>query len=87
MKESCTFNYFNITSIKPAMLDEGDEIILANWLNKKSLEYASNKNIPVQMPNYSYVLVKRSILCSCKIDTEESFFILISSLPWQLYPV
>ena len=41
LKNSCTFNhYFNNTSIMHVVLDGGNEIILANWLNKEiSLRY------------------------------------------------
>ena len=47
--------YFNNTSIKPAVLDGSNKIILADWLNKKSLECTSNNDIPIKIPDYSYV--------------------------------
>ena len=53
----------------------GNEIILANWLNGKSLECTSNNDIPINILDYSYVLVKQSILCNCKLEAEESFLL------------
>ena len=36
MKENCEFQYyFNTTNMKPAVLDEGHEIVLANWQDNK----------------------------------------------------
>ena len=36
IKENCEFQYdFNNTEVKPALLDGGHEIILANWPNNK----------------------------------------------------
>ena len=76
IKDSCTFNYcFNNTSIKPVALDGGTENILANWLDKKSLKHTSYNDIPIKIPDYSYVLVIKSILCSCELEVEESFLL------------
>ena len=75
IKDSCTFNYyFNTTSIKPAGLDGGNEIILANWLNKKFLECTSKNYIPIKNPDYLYVLINRSILYNL-LEAEESFLL------------
>ena len=62
IKDSCTFKYyFDNTYIKHAVLDGGKEIILGNWLNKKSLKYTSINDIPSKIPDCSYILVNRSI--------------------------
>ena len=55
------------------MLDGGVEIILANWLNRKSHEYTINNDIPIKIPDYPYTLVNRSIICNCELEAEESF--------------
>ena len=54
IKENSNFAYyFNKTNIKPAVLDGGNEIILANWSNNKHIECNTNNDIPVN----------RSVLC------------------------
>ena len=55
------------------MLNGGDEIILAKWLNKKSLKYTVNNDRPIKLLGYSYALVNRTILCNCELEAEESF--------------
>ena len=47
IKENCDFQYyFNNTEVKPAVLDGGHEIILANWPNNKHVICNDNNNIP-----------------------------------------
>ena len=47
-KESCNFAYyFNGPSIKSAVLDGRNKIILANWPNNKHIECNINNDIPV----------------------------------------
>ena len=59
IKENCNFPYyFNKTDIKPAVLDGGNEIILANWPNNKHIECNVNNHIPVKIPSFPYVLLK-----------------------------
>ena len=58
-----------------AVLDGGNEVILASWLNKKSLECTSNNDKPIKIPDYLYVLVNRIILCNCELEAEESFLL------------
>ena len=60
--------YYNKTDIIPAVLDGGDEIILANWPNDKHIICNINNDIPVKIPSHPYVLVNRSILCNCGIE-------------------
>ena len=60
IRNNCNFDfYYNKTDITPTVLDGGDEIILANWLNNY---------IPVKIPSHPYVLVNRSVLCNCSIE-------------------
>ena len=60
-------------------LDGDSEISLTFCLSKKSIECTSNNEISVKIPNYSYVLANKSILCNCKLEAEETF--LLDSLP------
>ena len=49
IKENCNFAYyFNKTDIKPAVLDGGNEIILANWPNNKHIKCNINNDISSQ---------------------------------------
>ena len=74
-KENCKFAYyFNKTNITPMVLDEGNEIVLSNWPDDKHIICNVNNDIPVKIPSHPYVLVNRSILCSCGIEAENNFF-------------
>ena len=71
IRNNCTFDfYYNKTDITPAVLDGGDEIILANWPNDKHIICNINNDIPVKIPSHPYVLVNRSILCNCGIEVD-----------------
>ena len=71
IRNNCNFNfYYNKTDITPAILDGGDEIILANWPNDKHIICNINNDIPVKIPSHPYVLVNRSILCNCGIEVD-----------------
>ena len=62
--------YFNKTDITPTVLDGGDEIVLANWPNDKDIICNVSNDIPIKIPRHPYVLVNRSVLCNCRIETE-----------------
>ena len=71
IRKNCNFDfYFNKTDITPTVLDEGDEIILANWPNDEHIICNINNDIPVKIPSHPYVLVNRSILCNCGIEAD-----------------
>ena len=59
----------------PAVHDTGNIIILANLLNKKSIEYTYNIDIPVRLLGYIYVLIFRSILCNCELEADDNFWL------------
>ena len=67
--------YFNKTEVKPAVLDGGYQIILANWPSYKRIIYTHNNNIPIHKPSHPYVLLNRSILCHCNIEAESIFLL------------
>ena len=76
LKKNCEFNfYFNKTDVKPAVLDEGYQIIIANWPSYKRIICAHNNNIPIDIPSYPYVLLNRNILCNCNIEAESNFLL------------
>ena len=57
------------------MLDCGNEIILANWPNDKHIICIINNDLPIEIPSHPYMLVNRSILCNCGIETENNFLL------------
>ena len=59
--------------VTPAVLDGGDEIVLANWPNDKHLICNVNNDIPVEIPSHPYVLVNRSVLCNCRIKADNHY--------------
>ena len=71
IRYNCNFNfYYNKTNIIPAVLDGGDEIILANRPNDKHIICNINNDIPVKILSHPCVLVNRSILCNCGIEVD-----------------
>ena len=71
IKDNCNFEfYYNKSDIIPTILDGGNEIILANWLNDKHVICNINNDIPVKIPSHPYVLVDRSILCNCALEAD-----------------
>ena len=69
INEYCSFKYFYNTTVMPSTLDAGPQILLANILTPKRLIciYASDMAHPV--PSHDYVLVNRSILCNCHMES------------------
>ena len=61
--------------MKPTVPDGGYDIILANLLNDKHITCNVNNDIPVKIPSLPYVLVNRSVLCSCDIEAENNFLL------------
>ena len=76
IKENCKFSfYYKETDITSTLLDRGNKIILANWLNDKHITSNVNNDIPVVIPSHPYVLMNRSVLCNCRIETENNFLL------------
>ena len=44
------------------VLDEGNNIILANWPDDKYIIYNVNNDIPTKNPSHLYVLVKQKCI-------------------------
>ena len=50
IRDNCNFDfYYNKSDIIPTVLDGGNEIILANWLNDKHNICIINNEIPVKI--------------------------------------
>ena len=58
------------TDVTLAVLDGGDEIVLANWANDKHMICNINNDIPIKILSHTYILVKRSVLCNCRIEAD-----------------
>ena len=76
IKENCEFKfYFNKTNVKPAMLDGGQQIILANWPSNRKVMCAHNNNILIKIPSHPHMLMNRSILCNCDLEAESNYLL------------
>ena len=62
-------------SVKPSVLDDGHEIVLANWSNTKYVTCNDNHNYPIKIPSHPYVLLKRTVLCNCDIHADNHFLL------------
>ena len=67
--------YCNKTDITWTVLNDGNEIILANWPNDKHIICTINNDIPKEIPSHPYVLVNRIVLCNCGIEAENNFLL------------
>ena len=75
IKENCDFYYYHKSDVTPSVLDEGRQIILANWPNYKRIVCTYNNNIPVNIPSHPHVLLDKNILCNCNIEAESNFLL------------
>ena len=76
IKENCIFvYYYKKTDVTPTVLDEGNEIIFANWPDDKHMICNVNNDIPVTIPSHPHVLVNESVLCNCGIEVENNFLL------------
>ena len=57
------------------VLEGGNEIILANWLNNTHIECNVNNDIPARIPSFPFVLLNRSVICNCEIEVENHFLL------------
>ena len=65
----CQFDYFYNTTVTPNILDGGSNILLANMLSPKRLICTKDFPMARPLPSHPYVLVNRSILCNCHLQT------------------
>ena len=67
--EYCAFKYFYNTMVMPSVLDGGSQILLANILTPKRLKCTYASDIAHPVPSHDYVLVNRSMLCNCHMES------------------
>ena len=76
IKQNCDFLfYYNKSDITPAVLDGGNEIILANWPADKHIICSINDDMPIEIPSHPYILVNRSVLCNSGIKAENDYLL------------
>ena len=76
IKENCEFlYYYNKMDIQPIILDDGFQIILANWPSYRQIICSHNNNIPISIPSHPYILMNRHILCNCDVKAESNFLL------------
>ena len=83
IKENCEFQYYyNKTDVKLSVLDGGSKIILANWPKTKYVICKDNHEDPIKISRHPYILLKRSVPCTCDIHAEEHTLLeLIATCP------
>ena len=69
VRQSCKFRYYYNATVIPSVLDGGSQIILANMLNEKRLICTYDQGLAKPLPSSPYVLVERTILCHCHIQS------------------
>ena len=65
----CTFQYFYNITVQPSILDGGNHILLANQKASKNLICSHNHNLATPLAQFPYVLVNRSLLCHCRLQS------------------
>ena len=81
IKENCEFDfYFKGKNIKPAVLDGGHQVTLANWPSYKNTICSYNNNLPIYIPSHLYVLLNQNVLCNCYVEAESNFFRITCSM-------
>ena len=67
--QSVSLTTFTNTTVTPSILDGGSNILLANMLSPKRLICTKDAPMARPLPSHPYVLVNRSILCNCHLQT------------------
>ena len=65
----CRFDYYFNTTVTPSVLDGGSHILLTNMLSPKRLICSQDLHIAHPVPSHPYVLVNRSHLCNCHLES------------------
>ena len=56
-------------TVQPSILDGGNHILLANQKAAKNLICSHNHNLAMPLAQFPYVLVNRSLLCHCQLQS------------------
>ena len=76
IKEKFNFKFYYIKiDISTAVLDGGNEIILANWPNDKHILCNINNDIPLRITSHPSILINRSVLCNYAIEADNHYLL------------
>ena len=75
IKANCQFKYYYNIPVSPSVLNGGHQIVLANMISEKKLVCSNNYNLAQCLPNYSNVLVNKSILCHCRLEGDYTYLL------------
>ena len=64
---NCDFDYYYNISVMPSVLDGGNEIVLANFKDRKVLACPHRPAHTQPLPKSTYTKVPRGILCYCEL--------------------
>ena len=71
VKELCEFEYSFNKTVTPAILDGGDQIVLANLPGEKYLQCRRDTgSIPLPSEHASYMVIDKGTLCECDLEVE-----------------
>ena len=73
IKENCIFKYMHNATVTPSVLDGGEQIVLANMVKQKKLICQRQFNLAQPFNDNDYILVNRSILCDCEIESDMTY--------------
>ena len=69
--KNCKFDYYYNTTVSPAILDGGRDVLLAIFHGPRSLKCSSvNGGLAKPAPENTYAVVNREFLCDCQLDLE-----------------
>ena len=67
------FDYYYNTTVPPVILDEGRDVLLANFHGPRSLKCSSvNGGLAKPAPENTNAVVNREFLCDCQLDLEHA---------------
>ena len=67
------FDYYYNTTVPPVILDEGRDVLLANFHGPRALKCSSvNGGLSKPAPEIVYAVVNREFLCDCQSDLEHA---------------
>ena len=71
--KNCKFDYYYNTTVPPVILDEGRDVLLANFHRPRSLKCSSvNGGLAKPAPENTCAVVNREFLCDCQLDLEHA---------------
>ena len=71
----CQFNCYYNTIVTPSVLDGGSHVLLANMISPKRLVCSHDFHMACPVPSFPYVLVNRSLLCNCYLESGLSYLL------------